>query len=98
MAVLERGVSRDPNAREPRLWLTATYAQLGQMDDARPHAKELLRMWPNLSLQRVEAFVPYKNKRDLDHLIHGLRQAGLPEKDRPLLQLATIPSVRTAAQ
>ena len=80
MAVLERGVSRDPNARGPRLWLAATYAQLGQMDDARPHAKELLRMWPNLSLQRVAKIVPYKNKRDLDHLIDGLRQAGLPEK------------------
>ncbi len=77
--MLEQGVSRDPNARGLRLWLVATYAQLGQMDNARPHAKELLRLWPNFSLQRL-AILPYKNKPDLDHWVDGLRKAGLPEK------------------
>ena len=79
MAVFEQGVSRDSNARGLRLWLAATYAQLRRIDDARRHAKELLRLWPNFSLQRL-AFLPYKNKRDLDHWIDGLRKAGLPEK------------------
>ena len=80
MAASEQGVSRDPNARGLRIWLAATYAQLGQMDDARCHAKELLRLWPNFSLQRLAKLLPYKSKPDLDHWIDGLRKAGLPEK------------------
>ena len=80
MAASEQGVSRDPNARGLRIWLAATYAQLGQMDDARRHAKELLRLWPNFSLQRLAKLLPYKSKPDLDHWIDGLRKAGLPEK------------------
>ena len=75
----EQGVSRDPNARGLRQWLAATYAQSGQLDDARTHAKELLRLYPDFSLQRVANVLPYKSKRDLDHLIDGLRKAGLPE-------------------
>ena len=79
MAVLEQGVSRDPNAYGLHQWLAPTYAQVGQMDDARTHAKEYLRLYPGVSLQHLAKILPYKSKRDLDHLLDGLRKAGLPE-------------------
>ncbi len=59
--------------------MAATYAQLGKMDDARTHATELLRLWPDVSLRHLEKTLPYKSKRDLDHLLDGLRKAGLPD-------------------
>jgi len=79
MAVLEQGVSRDPNEYGLHQWLAATYAQVGQMDDARTHAKEYLRLYPGVSLQHLAKILPYKSKLDLDHLLDGLRKAGLPE-------------------
>ncbi len=79
VAVLEQGVSRDPNADGSRMWLAATYAQLAQMDDARTHSKKFLKLFPNFSVQHWANFSPYESKRDLDHLIDGLRKAELPE-------------------
>ncbi len=79
MAVLEQGVSRDPNVDGLHQWLAASYAQVGQMDDARTHAKEYLRLYPGVSLRHLAKILPYKSKRDLDHLLDGLRKAGLPE-------------------
>ena len=75
----EQGLSLDPNARGLHLLLAATYAQLGQMDGTQRHAKELLRLWPDFSLQHLEKFLPHKNKPDLDHFVDGLRMAGLLE-------------------
>lgn len=79
MMILEKGVNQNPDWG-PRLWLAATYAQLGQMNDARNQVKELLRFYPSYSLQHVADVLPYKNKRDLEHVLDGLRKAGLPEK------------------
>jgi adenylate cyclase len=79
MAVLEQGVSRDPNEYGLHQWLAASYAQVGQMDDARAHVKEYVRLYPGVSLRHLAKILPYKSKRDLDHLLDGLRKAGLPE-------------------
>ena len=79
ITVLEQGVGRYPDAEALHQWLAATYAQLGQLGDARSHAKELLRLCPNASLRHFAKILPYKSKRDLDHLLDGLRKAGLRE-------------------
>ncbi len=67
------------NTRWTHLCLAVSHAQLGQRDNAQRHAKELLRLWPDFSLQSLLEFLPYKNKSDLDHFIDGLRKAGLSE-------------------
>lgn len=79
ITVLEQGASRDPDAYGLRQWLAATHAQLGKLDDARTHAKELLRLRPDVSLRYLANYLPYESKRDLDHLLDGLRKAGVPE-------------------
>ena len=79
IVVSEQGLSLDPSARWPHVLLAASYAQLGKMDDSQRYAKELLGLWPEFSLQHLEDFLPYKNKRDVDHFVDGLHKAGLLE-------------------
>ncbi len=78
-AALEQGVGRYPDYDGLHQWLAATQAQLGQIDDARAHANEFLRLRPDVSLRRLAEKLPYKRKRDLNHMLEGLRQAGVPE-------------------
>ena len=57
----------------------AAYAQLGETDKARAAAAESLRRDPDFTLRRFAEIEPYRSKADLDHVIDGLRKAGLPE-------------------
>jgi tetratricopeptide (TPR) repeat protein len=75
----EQAVSRDPNNAVPHNLLAAAYAQMGRMDNARRHAQEGLRIDPAFSLQAWAKRSPLKNKSDLDHILDGMRKAGLPE-------------------
>src|SRR5947208_1580042 len=49
---LRECVSRAPNLRNGHVWLAATYAQLGQLEEARAEAVQVLRIEPNLRLKR----------------------------------------------
>jgi adenylate cyclase len=71
--------SRLPNLQWPHLWLASAYAQLGQLDEARAEAAEVLRINPGFTIERYKPLAPYKDPKDLEHRIDGLRKAGLPE-------------------
>jgi len=75
----EQAVARDPDHYIPHLMLVAAFAQSEKMDEARKHAKEVLRLNPSFSLRRYAESVPFKIKTDLDRRISGLRKAGFPE-------------------
>jgi adenylate cyclase len=79
-------------------WLAASYAQLGQLDNARTVMAEFLELggadpwWaqapksaaiierdPTGLLRYIIYMYPYHNPSDLDHVLDGLRKAGLPE-------------------
>jgi adenylate cyclase len=79
LAALEQGVGRYPEYQGLHQWLTATHVQLGQIDDARAHAKELMKLRPDVSLRHLAERLPYKNKGDLEQMLADLRQAGVPE-------------------
>jgi adenylate cyclase len=68
-----------PNTQSPRLWLAAACAQLGQLDEARAAAAEVLRINPGFTIEQWKRFNSHKNPEDTDHRIDGLRKAGLPE-------------------
>jgi adenylate cyclase len=72
-------VSRQPNSQPPHLWLAATYAQLGQLDEARKEAAEVLRINPDFTIERYKRILVHKNPKDVEHRLDGLRKAGLPE-------------------
>jgi adenylate cyclase len=59
--------------------LAATYAQLGQLQEAHDAAGKLLKFNPEFSIRRYEAQAPYKREEDLARYVDGLRLAGLPE-------------------
>ena len=59
--------------------MTASLAHLGRLDEARAHAQKLLARYPNFSISRWALVPPYRDRATLEHFMHGLRLAGLPE-------------------
>ena len=73
-------VSRAADLRAGHTVLAATYAQLGQMEEARAEAVEVLRVQPNFTISgTVRQLVAFKDPEDDKHCFEGLRKAGLPE-------------------
>lgn len=78
----------NPN-HEINYWLAASYGHAGRFDEARAKLREFLRIakrdmaqFPDRNSQAWMTFfdrsIPYKDRRNLDHLCDGLRKAGLP--------------------
>jgi adenylate cyclase len=78
---LRECVSRVPNLRAGHEWLAATHARLGQVEDARAEAAEVLRIDPNYTIEgwRTPLNV-FKRAQDAAHFSDGLRKAGLPRR------------------
>ncbi|MGH6932194.1 MAG: adenylate/guanylate cyclase domain-containing protein, partial [Dongiaceae bacterium] len=62
-----------------RMYSAASYARLNRMEEARVQLAECRAMRPHGSLLDYAASEPFKNPADLEHLLDGLRKAGLPE-------------------
>jgi adenylate cyclase len=70
-------VGRMRDRSEAHRLLAASHALLGQMKEARLHAREVLRVHPNFSIQHWRNVPPYKDSGHLRPFIEGLRKAGL---------------------
>jgi tetratricopeptide (TPR) repeat protein len=57
----------------------AAYAHAGRPDEARRELTEFLSARPDATIALVAAAEPYASPALLDHLLDGLRKAGLPE-------------------
>jgi adenylate cyclase len=76
---LRDATGRAPDHQYGHAYLAATYAQLGQLDDARAEAAEVLRVNPKYTIGGTQKRVSiFQRREDTDHLIDGLRKAGLP--------------------
>jgi adenylate cyclase len=71
--------SRLPNLQVSHLWLASACAQLGQLEEAKAAAAEVLRINPGFTLERWKRLATYKNSEDVEHRLERLRKAGLPE-------------------
>ena len=60
-------------------YLAIAKAHLGRTAEAKAHAADVLRLKPDYSAQWIIAMEPYENPVDLEHLLDGLRKAGLPD-------------------
>ncbi len=60
-----------------RLYLAASYGQLGSQREASKEAKEILKVLPDLTVESVRFIAPYKNPEDFEHLLEGLRKSSL---------------------
>jgi adenylate cyclase len=76
---LQEATGRAPNHQYGHAFLAATYAQLGRVEDARAEAAEALRVNPQYTIGTQKQVSILKRSEDSDHLVDGLRKAGLPE-------------------
>ena len=58
--------------------LAASYALIGQIDEAKHHAEQVMALRPNFSIEHWRNVPPDKNPEPLERFIDGLRMAGLP--------------------
>jgi adenylate cyclase len=73
-------LSDSPYLQWPHLWLASAYAQLGQFEEARIEAAEVLRITPGFTIERYKRLTVYRDPKDAEHRLDGLRKAGLPER------------------
>ena len=59
--------------------LAAAYAQAGQLEEARVETAEVLRINPAFTIESWKRIVVFKDSKDLEHYVDGLRKAGLPD-------------------
>jgi adenylate cyclase len=76
---LREATGRAPNHQYGHAFLAATYAQLGQLDDARAEAAEVMRVNPSYTIGKQRQVSVMRRSEDVEHLVDGLRKAGLPE-------------------
>ena len=77
VAVLKRRLVRKPESDISRMLLAAVYGHLGNFEESRAEWAEMLRINPDYSLEHRRETLPYKNSADFEHIIDGLRKAGL---------------------
>lgn len=62
---------------EGRRLLASSYAHLGQLDEAREHARLVMEKHPNFSIEKWRTVPPNKYPEDNEIFVEGLRLAGL---------------------
>jgi adenylate cyclase len=72
-------ISRQPIAPWAYVGLACAYAQLGQLEEARAAAAEVLRINPSFTIEISKRILVYKDPKGLEHYIDGMRKAELPE-------------------
>jgi adenylate cyclase len=70
--------SRAPIVRVLALWLAAAHAQAGNHTEARANAQAVVCIEPTFSIARWSRTAVYQKREDAEHLVEGLRKAGLP--------------------
>jgi len=75
---LQEGIFRNENYLNAHLYLAATYASLGRLNDASWEADKILTLDPEFSLDYWASTQPYRTKSRLARMVGDLRKAGLP--------------------
>jgi TolB-like protein/Tfp pilus assembly protein PilF len=79
ISLLERRLVRKPESDISRVLLAAAYGHLGKVEEGRAQWAEALRINPDYSLEHRRRILPFKNPVDFEHILDGLRKAGLAE-------------------
>jgi adenylate cyclase len=77
IATLKQALSRNPNLVSAYYGLAISYSELGREEEARAEVREILRITPNASLERVRQGWPQKDPAILERSLAALRKAGL---------------------
>jgi adenylate cyclase len=77
LAVLQKARSYNPDLLITHMHLAVVYIELGRDEEARAEATEVLRLSPNLSLERGRQNIPMKDPARVERYLAALRKAGL---------------------
>jgi tetratricopeptide (TPR) repeat protein len=73
----KKAVDRNPKNLPAHLALAASYSLAGREKEAQAETAEVLRIYPNYSLERLAKTDPSKNQVAKKRYIDALRKAGL---------------------
>ena len=76
----KRAIERQPNYWIAYSGLAVAYSLSGEENNAKKAVKELLKLFPDFSIEYVKKTSPYKKQDQLDRVIEAFRKAGLPEE------------------
>ncbi len=77
VVLYQKAIKQTPDCSH--IGLTACYAAMGQLDDARAQAAEVLRIDPRFSIGRYAMALTHKQPEHEQRSIEALSAAGLPE-------------------
>ena len=77
VAALKRRLIRKPESDISRVLLAASYGQLGEAEKGRMEWAHAIEVNPEFSLEHRRRVLPYKNPKDFEHIVEGLRKAGV---------------------
>lgn len=75
----ETGLKSNPSSERLHVWLAASYAEAGNLEDARWVMEQIKLINPQITLARQKQAFPFKDPENLDRFLNGLRKAGLTE-------------------
>lgn len=75
----ESAQNRNPNIRNLMLFRTATFMELGLLDEAEWEIEQLVEIYPNLTISYLATSSPMADPKALERFLSHLRTAGLPE-------------------
>ncbi len=79
VVLYQRSINQTPEYISPHIGLTACYAAMGRLEDARAQAAQVLRLDPKFSVARYAQVLTYRLPQHAQHSLDALCEAGLPE-------------------
>jgi tetratricopeptide (TPR) repeat protein len=79
IVAFKKYLEREPQRIDYHAWLAAVYSAMGQENQARIEAKELLKKKPTFSLEQWGSTLQFKYEAVNEGIISYARKAGLPE-------------------
>jgi len=70
-------LNMNPDIEESRIWLAAAYANIGDIEEAGWQLEQVRINGRELSLQRMEKVIPFKDPEQRKYFIDGLYKAGV---------------------
>ena len=81
LTYLQQCALRAPNYAAVHLWLAATYARLGRIEDAKAEAAIVLKLDPDFTIDgTARSTIAFKREDEAEHCFEALRKSGLPER------------------
>lgn len=79
IATLKLGIRRTPDFIVFHLYLAASYAASGRLEEAKASAARVLEINPNFTLTAYGAYLPHSQQVNREKDLAAMRQAGLPD-------------------